>query len=317
MTVNTRAALNIIEQMWESPRSDTEKADQFRSAPLNKCPFSVYSEDAPQKTNLTPFNVFCDESVPKAGQPQFQVYSDENASNRKSNPFTVHSDENDTKPKQTPFPIYCDDLISNVEKKTNSADTNQDPFAVLWEERTSRMNKDPFGLYSHDDAAIKTDPFALNIGTPASMGLTDPFRIDCGKTAPPARSSHFPVFCDNADSKCPVGLSDGELTKPRIVSKNYFDEDDLAKPMSSLKVIPAEQGTSRTPLPFIVPVNLQDTPLEPENKENRPPKDYSTPSERRPLSGILTPATNVPVNEAESDDSDEEYDHRVSRSGQS
>lgn len=58
-----------------------------------------------------------------------------------------------------------------------------------------------------------------------------------------------------------------------------------------------------------MPVNLADTPLEPENKENCPPKSYATPIERRPLSGILTPATDVPVKELDSEDSEDDEDY--------
>lgn len=114
------------------------------------------------------------------------------------------------------------------------------------------------------------------------------------KTKP--TSVPFAVYCDEEPKKC------SPFAQPKTVSK-VCDENALAKPMGSLKVC---ENEGSEPLPFIVPVNLQDTPLEPENKENYPPKDYLSPCEKRPLTGVLTPAVNVPVRPLDSEDSDDD-----------
>lgn len=121
----------------------------------------------------------------------------------------------------------------------------------------------------------------------------------------------MPLCYTNKEHSCEKidDLLNIPFRKPRIISKYLEDNDDkdkeeLASSMDLLKV-ENEKNESRIPLPFIVPMNLQDTPLELENKENIPPKEYSISLERRPLSGILTPATNVPLEEIESEESDD------------
>jgi hypothetical protein len=143
------------------------------------------------------------------------------------------------------------------------------------------------------------------------------FPLDNRTTASlPASGDQFiPVFRNNNDTS--------EKHRVKISSKNFRvnaeDEDEeLARPMGSLNMSSENRvsvNAASTPLPLIIPVNLYDTPLEPENKENQPPKDYASPNERRPLSGILTPAVNIPVQEHRSDDSD--YDEGGSRVSES
>lgn len=120
--------------------------------------------------------------------------------------------------------------------------------------------------------------------------------------------------------KTTLDLHSKETSKPTVPFSIFCDDEPHSPPMSRQLIFCDEQCKSPpvnryelTPekysIPFIVPVNLADTPLEPENKENRPPKSYASPVERRPLSGILTPATDVPFRELDSEDSENDDDY--------
>lgn len=179
-------------------------------------------------------------------------------------------------------------------------------------EGNSRAPFKPFKVFADDSASHEVakpsnrDPLFPVYADQDDDGLSLRF------SSPKARKLPFPMFREERQQR---GIADDLLlelppVKPKITAPSTRLDEDLALPMGSLRMNEADQ---RTPLPLIVPVNLQDTPLEPEDKENRPPKDYSTPSERRPLTGILTPATGVPVKELNSDDSEDEENWQVSR----
>lgn len=172
----------------------------------------------------------------------------------------------------------------------------------------------PFKVFTEDSMSQRemkksngTLPFPVFVDKTDENDL--PLELDVAKST----RLPFPVFCEENDGrenrKNGDNFFDIPFTKPKITAESIGFEDDLARPMGSLRMSEADP---QTPLPLIIPVNLQDTPLEPENKENQPPKDYSTPSERRPLTGILTPATGVPVRELNSDDSDDDENWQVS-----
>lgn len=285
----------------------SERTDEFLNAPANKCPFSIYTEEELPKSSRDLLNPFCDENVqvPKLRQQlPFEVYSEEEAAKTNNQlPFEVYSDEHSSKPKINPFAIHCDDPVApeadrhqfNMFCNENIPKSDQIPVTVFRDKITSDPKQVPLAGQSNDlifDSKKKLD---------SASNLKDPF-ADLWRDGPSKQSGDlFKLYCDDDNDNV------AHKTDP-------FTLDCLARPLSSLKVTVSESTSdvTSTPLPLIVPVNLQDTPLEPENKENRPPKDYSTPSERRPLSGILTPATNVPVNENPSDDSDDEDYQRVS-----
>lgn len=261
------------------------------------------------KSSQDLLNAFCDENVqvPKLRQQlPFEVYSEEAAAKTNNQlPFEVYSDEHSSKPKINPFAIHCGDPVApevdrhqfNVFCEENIPKSDQIPVTVFRDKISSDLKQISLAGQSNDlmfDSKKKLDSVS---------NFKDPF-VDLWHDGPSKKSEHlFKLYCDDDDD-------DDKITH----KTDPFALDCLARPLSSLKVTVSEStgDVTSTPLPLIVPVNLQDTPLEPENKENRPPKDYSTPSERRPLSGILTPATNVSVNENPSDDSDDEDYQRVS-----
>lgn len=171
----------------------------------------------------------------------------------------------------------------------------------------------PFEVFA-DDSMSQREAKKSNGGLPfpAFVDKNDENDLPLQFNAPKSSKLPFPVFSDENERRelrKNGNHFDIPFTRPKITAQSAGLDDDLARPMGSLRMSEAEP---HTPLPLIVPVNLQDTPLEPENKENQPPKDYSTPSERRPLTGILTPATGVPVQELNSDDSDDEDNWQVS-----
>lgn len=102
----------------------------------------------------------------------------------------------------------------------------------------------------------------------------------------------FPIYCEdsisNVDEK-PLKNIDDLLDAPPFSKAKFgfkmVHQDDSNQQLNSLKKSNENGMTCDTPLslPLIVPVNLQDTPLEPHNKENRPPKKYFFPEECKPI----------------------------------
>lgn len=171
--------------------------------------------------------------------------------------------------------------------------------------------KSSFEIFCDDNVPNKSkNLFQLNFETPSSATLktaqeliilyledVDHQPLDSSTVMPLSRTNKdlCPVFTDENSSE----KQKGKTATINYVANVEDEDEEFAHPIG-----PESEVSTNTPLPLIIPVNLQDTPLEPENKENQPPKDYESPKECRFLSGILTPATNVPVQQHQNDDSD-------------
>lgn len=214
--------------------------------------------------------------------------------------------DNVSKPKSTSqFQVYVDDSVTSVDEQNV-------PLPIL--KIQSRHNfpaASTFDVFCDGNSPNSKDPSRVGLKTinkmtenllPYSDDLNcRPLDDSVSTLLPKTNGGSYSVFCRETNS------INRNVENDCLI--NIYDEDKES--VDPVGFIPANKGkeeisanTVNTPLPLIIPVNLQDTPLEPEDKENQPPNDYVSPSERRPLSGILTPATNVPVEELQSDDSD-------------
>lgn len=126
-----------------------------------------------------------------------------------------------------------------------------DTFETVDKKLPAQSNKCLFPIYCEDDApaAPKNEPSTSN-------------------------KISFDVFCDDTFSQS----NEKYLTKPShqagpLPSKS---KPDVSK-SSILKKSCETERKFGTPLPLIVPVKLQDSPIKPENKENRFPDEYLSP----------------------------------------
>lgn len=270
-----------------------------------KLTFPVFCDD----DTKSQFPVFCDEAPIALTQklPTSQISSVNKLSFPDfTNEMLATSTQNPESCKVTPsnklsFPIYSDENIAPSMQKSNSSKMTNDKlsFPVFSDEVLATSTQQP------DSKPTGKLPFPIYTDEPL-IPLQKP---ESSKNPTPSMFS-FPIDVDEGISPL-VGLkSNRNRNQFSEVDKLLFPidkDDEVAMPKKTELGTPV-QAEIRS-IPLIVPVNLADTPLQPENKENLPPKSYATPIERRPLSGILTPACNVPVKPIEDEDSedDEEY----------
>lgn len=115
-----------------------------------------------------------------------------------------------------------------------------------------KSNKWLFTVYCEDD-----DPAAKENKPSSSNKL--PFAVFCDDTFSQPKEKHSTKSNDLASS---------------LSSKS---KSDTLKSSSSLKKNSETERKFGTPLPLIVPVKLHDSPVQPENKENRFPAENLSP----------------------------------------
>jgi len=220
----------------------------------------------------------------------------------------VFSDESNLK-SYNPFQVYTDDLARPIDEPL-CPPRNVDS-------KSTFVRAPSFDVFCDESILINNGPLKLDFEIPnnvapktAENSFNRSKDLNCGPLnnfistrVPKTNEDLLSVFRNESNSTNQEGR-----TKSKNLFLNVdFENEEPAHSVGSVQMNSKREtptNTVNTPLPLIIPVNLQDTPLEPENKENQPPKDYTPPYERRPLSGILTPATDIPVQEQPSDDSD-------------
>ncbi|XP_065199620.1 probable inactive serine/threonine-protein kinase bub1 [Planococcus citri] len=355
-TVNTRAAMNVIQTMWASPLPDStvkKPMSDFddsmfkvpsRSPPVSrhaqkKLTFPIFSDDdskLSRPSDKLSFPVFCDDvpvtSTQKMKSPQispldklsFPVFAEEMpaTSTQKSQSTEV------TPANKAPFSVCTDDMLVTPTQKSNDSKKTSGKLSFP-------IFVDEFPPTSTQKSVLKATPdqrpFQLFTDTPAAS-LQKPMNLKSTADKLSFPMDDMPVISTHSDSKksnaenkfsFPIYTDDGIMplmgTKSETKRNQFSDVEKLLFPIDKDDDIPSSSVKSTevcTPvqsdkysIPLIVPVNLADTPLQPENKENLPPKSYCTPIERRPLSGILTPACNVSVQPLDDDDSEDDEDY--------
>ena len=202
------------------------------------------------------------------------------------------------------FPVFAEEMpATSTERSISRATSNKPSFQVF-------ANEPEISLQKPENSKSTVDRLAIPIFTDDVLA-TSTQKPESSKT-PTAGKFAFPIFTEDGIMPLMGPKNDTNRNQFSEVNKLLFpidnDDDTPASSVKNTEIRTPVQAENYS-IPLIVPVNLADTPLEPENKENFPPKSYATPVERRPLSGILTPACNVPVNPIESEDSEDEEDY--------